>query len=92
MELTNTLIFLVFFGVICLYIAQQKNRSMLGWFILGFCFSFIALIAILGVPSKERLVQTQTDEKHNEWECPQCHRLNPIQYNFCPACQHPQKV
>jgi hypothetical protein len=35
----------------CAGIARAKNRDGLGWFILGFLFSLIALIAIAGLPA-----------------------------------------
>ncbi len=37
----------ILFGVVCALIANSKGRSSLGWFLLGFFFSCIALIIIL---------------------------------------------
>lgn len=34
----------VFFGVLCAFIAGQKNRSMLGWGLGGLLFGVFALI------------------------------------------------
>ncbi|MEH6550070.1 MAG: hypothetical protein V7744_08810 [Pseudomonadales bacterium] len=56
----------VIFGFFCGFVAQEKNRSYRNWFILGFCFSFIALIALCGVPSlyaKDKLKEKPKEEK-----------------------------
>ena len=45
------------FGWFCSYIAGEKGRDTTNWFLLGFFFSFWALIAIAAVPS---LVRTQS--------------------------------
>lgn len=47
---------LVAFGsaVMSAYVADEKNRSGIAWFILGFLFPILALIAIGGVPPKEK--------------------------------------
>lgn len=38
-------------GGFCAFLAAEKNRSVAGWFVLGFLFSFVALIALSGAPS-----------------------------------------
>jgi len=39
-------------GIVCAYIATQKHRSGLGWFILGVIGGLFAIIAIAAVPSQ----------------------------------------
>lgn len=41
----------VLIGLLCSYVAGQKNRSRGNWFILGFFFSLLALIALAAIPS-----------------------------------------
>lgn len=50
------LLFMVLFGVICALIANNKGRSVVGWFLIGFLLTWIALIIILVVsnPRKEQ--------------------------------------
>jgi len=43
----------VIIGAFCAYVAKQKNREAMPWFIGGLFFSIIALIAIAGVPVLE---------------------------------------
>ena len=43
------------FGGFCAFIAKEKKRDSFGWFILGFLFSFIALLALIAVPKLEIL-------------------------------------
>jgi len=48
----------------CSYIAGQKNRDRGGWFVLGFLFGILALIAIAGVPAlPERKPEVAPDTK-----------------------------
>ncbi|MFC2085487.1 hypothetical protein ACFLS9_10545 [Bacteroidota bacterium] len=54
MPLTDELLFgLVigaFIGIICVFLAKQKNRDPIMWFILGLIFNILALVAIGLVP------------------------------------------
>jgi hypothetical protein len=43
----------VIFGGFCAYLAGEKGRSSLNWFLLGALFSFIALIALVAIPKIE---------------------------------------
>jgi hypothetical protein len=38
-------------GLFCAWIAQQKRRNALNWFVLGLLFNLIALIALIAVPN-----------------------------------------
>lgn len=38
-------------GLLCSYVAGQKNRSKFNWFILGFFFSLLALVALAAIPT-----------------------------------------
>jgi len=38
-------------GFFCSFVATEKKRDGLSWFLLGFLFSLLALIAIAGCPS-----------------------------------------
>lgn len=40
------------FGLFCSFIAAQKNRNSFGWFIIGFFFSFLAVLALIAIPRK----------------------------------------
>lgn len=46
-----TLLFMMFFAIVCACIANSKDRSTIGWFILGFIFGIIALIIVALLPS-----------------------------------------
>ncbi|WP_425645898.1 hypothetical protein [Agrobacterium leguminum] len=39
-------------------IAANKNRNAFGWFVLGFCFSFVALIVVAGLSPVEQVRRT----------------------------------
>ena len=41
----------VVFGVFCSFVASEKNRDPVAWFILGFLFQIVPLLALLGVPA-----------------------------------------
>ena len=70
------------FGFFCSYIAGQKGRDNGSWFVLGFFFSFIALIAIGVVPSLE----SQTP-KVGTRKCPNCAEEVKSEAKICRFCQ-----
>ena len=37
----------------CAWLAEEKGRSVYGWFVLGLLFSLIALLTIVGAPVLE---------------------------------------
>lgn len=41
------------FGFFCSYIAGEKNRSKSNWFVLGFLFSILAVLALMAIPKIE---------------------------------------
>ncbi|MFH1336533.1 MAG: hypothetical protein ABII96_08445 [Candidatus Zixiibacteriota bacterium] len=48
--LTAILIGGIIFGAFCSYLAREKSRNGISWFVLGFLFSIIALITIAALP------------------------------------------
>ena len=42
------------FGAFSGFIAKEKNRDQTSWFLLGFFFSFIALLALIAVPKLDK--------------------------------------
>lgn len=59
------------FGSFCAFIAGQKNRDKVNWFILGFLFSFIALIALMAVP----IINAKSELGSKLKACPFCAEL-----------------
>ena len=43
----------LFMGIVCSIIAQNKNRNVVAWFILGGLFSLFAVIIIALLPKLE---------------------------------------
>jgi hypothetical protein len=58
------LIWGVFWGLLCAWLAGQKGRNGTAWFILGFFFALIALIVLGFSPSADATGDTTT--------CPRC--------------------
>ena len=61
-------------GGFCAYVATEKGRDGMGWFILGFLFPLISLIAIAGTPPREETdedVEEEYDEEIEEEEEPE---------------------
>lgn len=42
----------IVFGLFCYFVASEKNRNAKDWFLLGFFFSIIALLALIAVPQQ----------------------------------------
>ena len=60
-------------GLIPAVIAHQKGRSFIGWWVFGFAFFLIALIASLCIRSRKR--------------CPACHEWMRQEASVCPHCR-----
>jgi hypothetical protein len=41
-------------GAFCGFIAKEKNQNENAWSILGFFFSIIALLAVVGLPTRQK--------------------------------------
>lgn len=52
------------FGGFSAFVAKEKNRNTLDWFLLGFFFSFIALVSLIAVPKVEKPILK--DSKKNK--------------------------
>ena len=58
----------VVFGGFCSWLAKEKDRDRVGWFMLGALFSLIALIAIAAVPKSEEPSKREHVRVELPWE------------------------
>jgi uncharacterized membrane protein len=87
MNVLGTVIILqaLVFGGFSAYLAKEKGRDAVGWFLLGACFSLIALIAIAATPKLDSATTStgaRRGSSHSSRrstsmmitiECPSCH-------------------
>jgi len=87
----------IIFGVFCNWLAKQKGYDGLIWFLLGFLFSFLALIAIAGAPTKvdkDSVFTSYNSTERNEnsdnkmWQCPKCGNKNEPNLFTCKNCNY----
>lgn len=48
------------FGLFSAFIATQKNRDAIGWFLIGFFFSILAIFALIAIPPRNPNAPKQT--------------------------------
>jgi len=76
----------VFFSVICIAVATSKRRNPWLWGILGFLFSFIALIVVAVLPSgRSSELGAVSSAAGGVRQCPQC-GANQGEGTFCTSC------
>lgn len=78
----------VIFGFFCSYLADKKGHGGCAWFVLGFLFSFLALLVLIGLPSEREASREQgstpgqpTDSTGSPSPSPQ-----PRNVRLCPHC------
>lgn len=64
------------FGVVCAWIANGRDRSGFGWFVLGCLFGPLALIILLCI-----------GQGGTGWMCPYCREDVQKEARVCPHCQ-----
>lgn len=101
--LVGYLILGVIFGIFCSYLADKKGHGGGAWFVLGFLFSFLALLVLIGLPSEREASREQgstpgqpTDstgspspspQPRNFRQCPHCIQEVHELATACPHCQ-----
>ena len=66
------LLWSVFWGVVTAMVASGRGRSAVGWFVLGFFFTFIPLIVVLLLPRRRKYERKLAATPIGSWVCPRC--------------------
>ena len=66
------------------FVASEKGRDGGGWFVLGFLFGFLALLAIVGLPKIDGSLAAQEPRRRR---CSVCFELILTEASICPYCQ-----
>lgn len=73
-------------GLFCSFIAKERGRDTESWFLLGFLFSFIALLALIVIPIKEK--QVGSGNSHTpKVVCPFCREEVREDAILCKHCR-----
>lgn len=71
-------------AIACSIVAYTKDRSRVGWFLLGLLFSLLSLLIILVLPSLKKAPEAPSDETHVK--CPACAELIRREAVKCKHC------
>ena len=74
------------FGFFCSYLAGQKGKESTTWFWLGFVFNILALLVLVGLPSK-LATTTVTLPANDTRACPHCAERIKLEAKICRFCQ-----
>ena len=74
-------------GSFCSYIAGQKARDRFTWFLLGFLFSLLALVAIASIPALVKSKPRSNVSIHAARKCPFCAEAVQREAVVCRFCQ-----
>ena len=66
------------------FVASEKGRDGVGWFMLGLLFGFLALLAIVGLPKIDDSLAAQEPRRRR---CSVCFELILPEASICPYCQ-----
>lgn len=71
-------------AIACAIVASTKDRSVVGWFILGLLFSLIALIIVLVLPPRKPSAAAPHPDTHVR--CPDCREFVLREARVCKHC------
>ena len=86
--LVGYLILGVIFGIFCYYLADKKGHGGGAWFVLGFLFSFLALLVLIGLPSEREASREQgsTPGQPTDSTGSPIPSTQPRNFRLCPHC------
>lgn len=73
-------------AIICGVVASSKGRSGIGWFLLGFLFSFFALILVALLPSLKGKPGEEVVSPGTHGKCPDCAEVVRLEAKVCKHC------
>ena len=80
----------VVFASFTLFVAKEKNRNQLDWFLLGLLFHIVAMLALIALPvlpSREPTVILPTNIDQKPDFCHYCGGSIQEGAETCPSCQ-----
>jgi len=75
-------------GGLCAYLADQKGYGTGAWFLVGFFFGVLGLIACAGLPAADESRDVYSRDEFLVKRCPRCAELVRIESSVCRFCQH----
>jgi len=73
------------------WVAEQKRRDPVAWFLLGLAVPIVSAVALAGLPALGSPTSPSKSPSPEAWRCPKCLTRNRAEIFTCESCGYTLK-